>query len=87
MPQFIPRQRKHKARQRDSERGNASNSAVPNDSNVSEIVPQPKAEREQKRLELRKSLLTQQSVVSGKKKKRLDKYIVLMLREQFAFRY
>ena len=81
MPQFIPRQRKHKARQRDGERNHASKSAVPSDSNVSEIVPPTKAEREQKRLELRKSLLAQQSVVSGKKRKRLDKYIVLMPRE------
>ncbi|MCJ1353503.1 MAG: putative ATP-dependent RNA helicase DHR1 [Icmadophila ericetorum] len=82
MPQFIPRQRKHKARQRDGERHHVRNSAAPSDTNVSEIVSRPKAEIEQKRLELRKSLFAQQSVVSSKKRKRLDKYIDTKLKKQ-----
>lgn len=46
------------------------------DTNVAEIQPISKDEKEAKRQKLREELGQQHSNVSSKKKKRLDKYIV-----------
>ncbi|KAK2751791.1 putative ATP-dependent RNA helicase DHR1 [Onygenales sp. PD_40] len=69
MPKFVPRQRKHKNKQKE-------NQGVYNvDSNVTEIAPVSKSEKEEKRRKLKEELRAQQPNVSGKKQKRLDKYI------------
>lgn len=75
MPKFVARQRKHKinkTQSRDSRHGNALN----DDSNTTEILPVTKAEKEEKRRQLKEDLRAQQPKISSKKQKRLDKYIV-----------
>lgn len=74
MPKFTPRQRKHKQRRREE----LSSSKTLEDTNVTELLPESKAEREQRREKLREELRSQQPQISSKKKKRLDKYIVCM---------
>ncbi|KAI9879666.1 MAG: putative ATP-dependent RNA helicase DHR1 [Pleopsidium flavum] len=74
MPKFVPRQRKHKLRQRDSHNGKSS-SGPGDDSNATELLPVSKTEREEKRRQLKENLRAQQPKVSSKKQKRLDKYI------------
>ena len=75
MPKFVPRERKHKVRQRRGQDGNnGGNETSTVDSNVVEILPSSTGEKEQKRQNMRADLQAQQ--VSGKKRKRLDKYIV-----------
>ena len=69
MPKFTPRQRKQKHRQRD-------HANAPVDTNVAEIQPVSKSEKEAKRQKLREELRSQHTNVSAKKQKRLDKYIV-----------
>lgn len=81
MPKFVPRQRKHKARAREAEAQNKPNAAdgdavAAEDSNALEILPASKRDREEKRERLREELRASQPKVSGKKKKRLEKYIV-----------
>lgn len=70
MPKFVPRQRKQKHRQREAAK------AAPVDTNVAEIQPASKSEREARREKLRDELRSQHEHVSSKKQKRLDKYIV-----------
>lgn len=72
MAPFVPRQRKHRVRQR-LENQNRSTKSEPNP-NAIEILPDN--EREQKRKALRAELRGQQQKISSKKQKRLDKYIV-----------
>lgn len=71
MAKFAPRQRKHKHKNHDTQSTTAQV-----DSNVLEILPISKAEKEERRQKLRKELQSQQPNISAKKKKRLDKYIV-----------
>lgn len=71
MPRFVPRQRKHKVRDREK----TAPTTAPDPSNQEQIVPLSKAEKEQKRQKLREELRAQQPKVSAKKQKRLDKYI------------
>lgn len=71
MPPFKPRDRKQRARRQDGKSASA-----PVDTNVTEIIPISKAEKEAKRQQLREQLRGQQPKMSSKKKKRLDKYIV-----------
>lgn len=71
MPPFKPRDRKQRGRRQD---GKATSAPV--DTNVTEIIPVSKAEKEAKRQQLREQLREQQPKMSSKKKKRLDKYIV-----------
>ena len=73
MPKFVPRERKHKVRQRTIKQNNGV-AAV--DSHASEILPNSSVEKEQRRQILRDELKAQQPRISGKKQKRLDKYIV-----------
>lgn len=72
MKKFVPRQRKQKHRQQEN--------AASVDTNVAELAPVSKDEKEAKRQKLRAELRDQHTNVSGKKQKRLDKYIV---REKF----
>ncbi|EXJ62504.1 hypothetical protein A1O7_02942 [Cladophialophora yegresii CBS 114405] len=83
MPRFVPRQRKHKVLARQNAAANASPSPVgtPASSNAEVIIPQPKAEREEKRRQLKEELVAKQSKISSKKQKRLDKYIENKLRK------
>lgn len=71
MPKFTPRQRKHKINKREKH-----TAVVPQDTNVVELQPASKTEKEERRQELREELRAQQPKISSKKQKRLDKYIV-----------
>ena len=71
MPPFKPRDRKQRGRRQDGK-----STSAPVDTNVTEIIPVSKAEKEAKRQQLREQLREQQPKMSSKKKKRLDKYIV-----------
>ncbi|KAL1970312.1 hypothetical protein VTN77DRAFT_5472 [Rasamsonia byssochlamydoides] len=77
MAKYTPRERKHKRRQRDNQSATA-----PVDTNVAEIIPISKAEKEERRQKLREELRTQQPKMSAKKKKRLDKYIENKLKKE-----
>lgn len=68
-----PRQRKNKHRQQE----NAG--AQQQDTNVVELLPTSKAEKEERRRKLREELRASQPKISAKKQKRLDKYIVRKL--------
>lgn len=70
MPKFVPRQRKHKVLARENKPGSSQ------DTNLAEIDSISKAERDEKKRILREELRAQQPKISGKKQKRLDKYIV-----------
>jgi len=73
MPKFVPRQRKHKVLAR--QKTPAHEATV--DTNATEILPQDEQERAQKKAALKNELTREsQGKMSGKKKKRLDKYIV-----------
>jgi hypothetical protein len=81
MPKFVPRERKHKVLARAKQSGNngAKNDAGNADANAAEILPVEKREREDKKRVLKEQLIAEQQgegKMSGKKKKRLDKYIV-----------
>lgn len=80
MAKFVPRQRKHKVRER--EKRKSTTEPATNDSNVTEILPPSKAEREEKRRKLREELRAQQPKISSKKQKRLDKYIENKLKKE-----
>ncbi|OKL62756.1 hypothetical protein UA08_01426 [Talaromyces atroroseus] len=77
MPPFKARDRKQRHRRQD---GKATSAPV--DTNVTEIVPVSKAEKEAKRQQLREQLREQQPKMSAKKRKRLDKYIETKLRKE-----
>jgi ATP-dependent RNA helicase DHX37/DHR1 len=84
MPKFVPRQRKHKVIARRKAASNTNGET--NDANSAEILPQDVKDRaEQKRVMKDELLRDAQGKMSGKKKKRLDKYIVCSLlgRERF----
>lgn len=68
MPKFTPRQRKQKHRRKES--------TAPVDTNVAELAPVSKSEKEARRQKLREELRDEHTNVSSKKQKRLDKYIV-----------
>jgi ATP-dependent RNA helicase DHX37/DHR1 len=70
MAKFKPRQRKHKHKQE------KQSTSEPAGTNVIEILPISKAEKEERRRKLREELRAQQPNISAKKQKRLDKYIV-----------
>lgn len=75
MAKFTPRQRKQKHKQRD-------NPAAPVDTNVLEVVPVSKSEKEARRQKLREELKAQHTKISAKKQKRLDKYIENKLKKE-----
>ncbi|KFY09806.1 hypothetical protein V491_07963, partial [Pseudogymnoascus sp. VKM F-3775] len=80
MKKFVPRQRKHKviARTKDSSKNPYDD--VP-DSNAVEIIPTAKAELEEKKRLLREELKKEGAKMSGKKAKRLEKYIDTKLKK------
>lgn len=75
-PKFTPRQRKHKVLARNK----ANESEAPVDSNATEILPSSKSAHEEKRQKL-KAELAGDNKISGKKAKRLEKYIETKLRK------
>jgi ATP-dependent RNA helicase DHX37/DHR1 len=77
MPRFVPRQRKHKARQRKAAQNDDGNV----NSNQIQILPLSKEEREEKRRKLKQELRAGQPNISSKKQKRLDKYIETKLKK------
>ncbi|RYP25882.1 hypothetical protein DL768_011646 [Monosporascus sp. mg162] len=85
MPKFVPRQRKHKvlARQKARQNGDQEEVAQPAlaDSNAVEIIPETqKAAREARKAQLREELKGD-AKLSGKKAKRLEKYIDIKLKK------
>ena len=77
MPKFVPRERKHKVRRRLEEIciGNG-NGALRPDPNAIETLLGTTTERDFQRQATKDALRAQQPRMSGKKQKRLDKYIV-----------
>ncbi|KAJ6088379.1 ATP-dependent RNA helicase DHR1 [Penicillium sp. IBT 16267x] len=73
-PKFVPRLRKQKHRQQEP--------AQSVDTNVAELAPISKDEKEAKRQKLRAELRDQHTNVSSKKQKRLDKYIENKLKKE-----
>ena len=76
MPKFIPRERKHKVLLRQKDKRDPSQASDHGDSNEVEILSATQVEREKKKSELKSAIKTEKPQMSGKKKKRLDKYIV-----------
>ena len=84
MAKFVPRQRKHKvlARQK-SQSSQGENSRNGGDPNAIEILPAEKVECEERKRKMREELKgSQQGKLSGKKAKRLEKYIVCTIEVQ-----
>ncbi|KAF7897808.1 uncharacterized protein EAF01_008774 [Botrytis porri] len=75
-PKFTPRQRKHKVLARNK----VNDTEAPVDSNATEILPSSKAAHEEKKQKL-KAELAGDNKISGKKAKRLEKYIETKLRK------
>ncbi|KAF2183939.1 P-loop containing nucleoside triphosphate hydrolase protein [Zopfia rhizophila CBS 207.26] len=81
MPKFVPRQRKHKVLARQQRNGGKREGGA--DVNAAEILPAEKKEREERKRALKEELLREsQGKMSGKKKKRLDKYIDTKLKKE-----
>ncbi|KAG9231882.1 P-loop containing nucleoside triphosphate hydrolase protein [Amylocarpus encephaloides] len=80
MPKFVPRQRKHKVIARSKDNGKSSQPTVL-DSNALEHIPAPKSELEEKKIRMREELRKDGQKISGKKAKRLEKYIDTKLRK------
>src|SRR5271156_1831068 len=76
MPKFAPRQRKHKVRQREAATDNVSVNT-----NQIQLLPQNQSERDEKKRKLKEELRASQGKISGKKQKRLDKYIETKLKK------
>ncbi|KAJ5166401.1 ATP-dependent RNA helicase DHR1 [Penicillium canariense] len=74
MPKFVPRQRKQKHRHQEP--------TAPVDTNIAELAPVSKDEKEARRQKLREELRDQHVTVSSKKQKRLDKYIETKLKKE-----
>lgn len=80
-PKFVPRQRKHKviARQKSHGGHSGAGDGAAADANAAEILPAEQREREERKAVMKGELVKEgQAKMSGKKKKRLDKYIVRM---------
>lgn len=80
---FVPRQRKQKHRNlaRNKKRENDDAAKDEDLSNAQEILPEHVREKEERKAQLREELKNQGVKVSGKKAKRLDKYIENKLRK------
>lgn len=83
MAKFVPRQRKHKVRKRLEQNDGNEGPKYGLDTNPVEIQSATATEREKKRQQMKQSLRAKHPKASGKKQKRLDKYIV---GESFALR-
>ncbi len=79
MPKFVPRQRKHKVLARSK---NHELKTIPDiDTNAVEYIAPARAALEEKKRQLKEELQNQGPKVSGKKAKRLEKYIDSKLRK------
>ena len=81
MPKFVPRQRKHKVIARQKSHGGQDDVAegAAADANAAEILPAEQRERNERKAAMKGELVKDaQGKMSGKKKKRLDKYIVII---------
>ena len=76
MAKFIPRQRKHKVLQRQKDKSRRRSINGGEDTNAEEIPSASEAQRQAKKQELKDAAKAARPTMSGKKKKRLDKYIV-----------
>lgn len=76
MAKFVPRQRKHKVLQRQKDKSRRRCIDGAEGTNAEELPSAPDAQRQAKKQELKDAAKAQQPTMSGKKKKRLDKYIV-----------
>jgi ATP-dependent RNA helicase DHX37/DHR1 len=79
MPKFVPRQRKHKVIARSKQHAGHSEPEI--DSNAVEHLPAAKAEIEEKKRRMKEELRKEGTKISGKKAKRLEKYIETKLRK------
>ncbi|KAM0223207.1 hypothetical protein ACHAQD_003399 [Fusarium lateritium] len=79
MAKYVPRQRKHKVLARERAKENAQHEVQ--DSNQDELLPTAKADREAKKAQLKAELRQDGAKMSGKKAKRLEKYIEGKLRK------
>ena len=79
MAKFVPRQRKHKFLERQKDKARRRNIDGGEDTNVEEVPSASEAQRQAKKQELKDAAKAEQPTMSGKKKKRLDKYIVSKL--------
>lgn len=79
MPKFVPRIRKHKVLARLKEK--TRNAEPIPDTNAVEHVPAAKAEMEEKKRRMKEELQADGPKVSGKKAKRLEKYIETKLKK------
>lgn len=77
MPKFVRRQRKQKHRNLARDKGRHQDGVVESEdlSNAKEILPEHVREKEERKARMREELKNQGVKVSGKKAKRLDKYI------------
>lgn len=77
MPKFVRRQRKQKDRNLARDHRNKQDGAAEHEhlSNATEILPEHVREKEERKARMREDLRNQGVKVSGKKAKRLDKYI------------
>jgi ATP-dependent RNA helicase DHX37/DHR1 len=78
-PKFVPRQRKHKVIARQKQHNGSSDGQI--DSNAVEHIPVAKVELEEKKQRMKEELRTNGQKISGKKAKRLDKYIETKLKK------
>ena len=79
MANFVPRQRKHKVLQRQKDKPRRRSIDGGEDTNAEVIPSASEAQRQAKKQELKDAAKAEQPTMSGKKKKRLDKYIVSRL--------
>lgn len=80
MPKFVPRQRKHKVIARQKSSQPQQNDA---EANAEQILPADQREREDKKKALKEELVREvKGKISGKKKKRLDKYVDTKLKKE-----
>ncbi|KAF7550835.1 hypothetical protein G7Z17_g5436 [Cylindrodendrum hubeiense] len=80
MAKYTPRQRKHKVLARERAKDSARHEAV-EDTNAEELLPEQKLIHEEKKAQLKRELLQEGTKMSGKKAKRLEKYIEGKLRK------
>ncbi|KAM0347995.1 hypothetical protein ACHAPU_004498 [Fusarium lateritium] len=79
MAKYVPRQRKHKVLARERAKENAQHDVQ--DSNQDELLPTAKADREARKAQMKAELRQDGEKMSGKKAKRLEKYIEGKLRK------
>lgn len=79
MAKYTPRQRKHKVLARERAKDNGRHDVE--DTNTEELLPEHRLAHEEKKAQMKKELLQEGAKMSGKKAKRLEKYIEGKLRK------